>query len=70
MERILAFAKGTGVEQVNLEVRSDNKRAIALYEKFGFCKLCTFPGFFKINGEMIDFDLMNLSIRAAENEIH
>ena len=70
MERILAFAKETGVEQVNLEVRSDNKRAIALYEKFGFRKLCTFPGFFKINGEMIDFDLMNLSIRAAENEIH
>lgn len=69
-ERILAFAKETGVEQVNLEVRSDNKRAIALYEKFGFRKLCTFPGFFKINGEMIDFDLMNLSIRAAENEIH
>lgn len=31
-ERILAFAKETGVEQVNLEVRSDNKRAIALYE--------------------------------------
>ena len=70
MERILAFAKETGVEQVNLEVRSDNKRAIALYEKFGFRKLCTFPGFFKINGEMIDFDLMNLSICAAGNEIH
>ena len=70
MERILAFARENGVEQVNLEVRSDNKRAIALYERFGFRKLCTFPGFFKINGEMIDFDLMNLSIRAAENEIH
>mgnify|MGYP004421668729 CR=1 FL=1 len=36
MERILAFARENGVEQVNLEVRSDNKRAIALYEKFGF----------------------------------
>ena len=64
-ERILAFARETGVEQVNLEVRSDNKRAIALYEKFGFRRLCTFPGFFKINGELIDFDLMNLSLCPA-----
>ena len=67
-ERILAFARETGVEQINLEVRSDNKRAIALYEKFGFCKLCTFPGFFKINGARIDFDLMNLELSpAAQN---
>ena len=32
------------------------------YEKLGFRKLCTFPGFFKINGELIDFDLMNLEL--------
>ena len=70
MERILAFARENEVEQVNLEVRSDNKRAIALYEKFGFRKLCTFPGFFKINGARIDFDFMNLSICPGENEIH
>lgn len=62
MEYILLFAKSTGVEQINLEVRSDNKRAIALYKKFGFHKLCTFPGFFKINGELVDFDFMNLEI--------
>lgn len=43
----------------------DNKRAIALHEKLGFCKLCTFPGFFKINGSLIDFDLMNLDFRSA-----
>ena len=59
---VLDFAKEIGVEQVNLEVRSDNKRAIALYEKLGFQKLCTFPAFFKINDEHIDFDLMNLTI--------
>ena len=28
-------------------------------------KLCTFPGFFKINGELIDFDLMNLDLCPA-----
>ena len=59
---VLAFARESGVRQVNLEVRSDNKRAIALYEKLGFRKLCTFPGFFQINGELIDFDLMNLDL--------
>lgn len=73
-ERILAFARESGVEQINLEVRSDNKRAIALYEKLGFRKLCMFPGFFKINGELIDFDLMNLSVcsivqKDTENEM-
>ncbi|HBJ18238.1 MAG TPA: N-acetyltransferase [Clostridiales bacterium] len=72
---VLAFAREAGIEQVNLEVRSDNKRAIALYEKLGFRKLCTFPGFFKINGELIDFDFMNLDFcplaqRDSENRTH
>ncbi len=29
-----------------------------LYEKFGFRKLCTFPAFFRIGGQDIDFDVM------------
>lgn len=62
MEKILAFAKENGFEQLNLEVRSDNTRAIRLYEKYGFRKLCTFPAFFKLNGKNIDFDLMNLTL--------
>lgn len=61
-EKILAFARENGFEQLNLEVRSDNVRAIRLYEKLGFRKLCTFPAFFKIDGEPVDFDLMNLEI--------
>ena len=65
---VLDFAREAGIEQVNLEVRSDNKRAIALYEKLGFRKLCTFPGFFKIRGELIDFDLMNLDFCHAAME--
>lgn len=67
-EGVLDFARKSGVEQVNLEVRSDNKRAIALYEKLGFRKLCTFPGFFKINGELVDFDFMNLTLRPAAQD--
>ena len=63
MEAILAFAVENGFEQINLEVLSDNLRAIRLYEKFGFRKLCTFPAFFKLNGQYIDFDLMNRDMR-------
>ena len=67
-EAILAFARTNGFEQLNLEVRSDNVRAIRLYEKYGFRKLCTFPAFFKIDGAYIDFDLMNLDLRASGNQ--
>ena len=63
-EAVLAFARANGFEQLNLEVRSDNARAIRLYEKYGFRKLCVFPAFFKINGQAIDFDLMNLDLNA------
>ena len=61
-EAILAFARKNGFEQLNLEVRSDNVRAIRLYEKYGFRKLCTFPAFFKLDGQNINFDLMNLEL--------
>ena len=67
-EAVLAFAKENGFEQLNLEVRSDNARAIRLYEKYGFRKLCTFPDFFKIDGESIDFDLMNLELTQAGDQ--
>ena len=68
MEVILAFAKENCFEQLNLEVRSSNARAIRLYEKYGFRKLCTFPHFFKINGEYVDFDLMNLERNEADDK--
>ena len=67
-EAILAFAKENGFEQLNLEVRSDNARAIRLYEKYGFRKMCMFPHFFKINGEYLDFDLMNLELNTADSK--
>lgn len=69
MEAVLSFARENGFEQLNLEVRSDNARAIRLYEKYGFRKLCTFPRFFKINGEYIDFGLMNLELHTADNQM-
>lgn len=61
MEATIDFAKNTAhAEIISLEVRSDNIRAIRLYEKFGFEKIGTFKGFLKVDGKMIDFDLMNL----------
>lgn len=63
MERLLAFAREHRFEQVNLEVRSDNTRAIRLYEAYGFEKLATFPAYYKINGEPIDFDWMILTVQ-------
>lgn len=65
-KRILTFAKENGFEQLNLEVRRDNVRAIRFYEKYGFRKLCTFPAFFKLHGQYIDFDLMNLQLCDAD----
>lgn len=65
-EKVLDFARETGVERINLEVRSDNERAIAFYKKFGFIKLCTFPAFLKIDGKLIDCDLMNLTVNIDE----
>lgn len=62
MQEMIVFAKEHDFKQLNLEVRSDNFRAIRLYEKYGFQKLCTFPAFFQIQGQDIDFDLMNLQL--------
>ena len=67
---VLAFAKENGFAQLNLEVRSDNIRAIRLYEKHGFRKLCTFPAFFRINGQDVDFDLMNLELYDEQANSH
>lgn len=61
MEKIIDFVKNEAHgEIISLEVRSDNTRAIKLYEKYGFRKIGHFEGFFKIDDKYVDFDLMNL----------
>ena len=62
-DMIITYAKEHGIEIINLEVRSDNKSAIHLYEKYGFKKCGESPAFFKIGDEYIDFDLMYLDLR-------
>lgn len=61
-ERILVFARENDFRRIDLQVRSDNASAIHLYEKYGFVKLCTYPGFFRISGKDIDFDFMTLCL--------
>lgn len=61
-EAVISFARQEAkAEIISLEVRSDNMRAIRLYRKYGFQKIGIYPGYTKIKGEWIPFDLMNLS---------
>ena len=59
LERLLDFGRTVAKSEiVSLEVRCDNLGAIRLYQKFGFKKIGTFKGFFKIRGQLVDFDIM------------
>ncbi len=63
LSEILDFAKlSAQSEIVSLEVRSDNLSAIHLYTKFGFEKVGTFKGYFKIDDEYVDFDIMQKNL--------
>ena len=60
---MIAAAKEAGYEQMELEVVSDNKRAIALYEKLGFQEYGRRPNSFKYkDGSYGDMTLMVLDI--------
>ena len=60
MEALIAFGKGCGLEVLQLEVRSDNAPAIALYESLGFEKMGLYKNFMKVNGQACDAWYMNL----------
>ena len=60
MSMMIDFSRNHGVDVISLEVRADNSRAIALYEKFGFEHIGIYKKFFKINGNFYDARLMQL----------
>lgn len=62
MHQLLAWARSTDLEIIDLEVRSDNLRAIRPYERFGFVRYARYEGFFKIDGKPISCDLMRLDL--------
>ena len=60
---IISGAKEMGLEMLELEVVCTNERAIALYEKFGFCRFGTRPHSFKYrDGSYADEYLMLLEL--------
>jgi len=66
MKMMIDFSKKSGIEILYLEARSDNHRAISLYEKFGFDKIGTYKNFFKIQNMYFDADLMMLNLKNPE----
>ena len=64
LNNIIAFARENDFEVIDLQVRSDNKSAIHLYEKYGFKKIGEHPAFFKIGDDMIPFDIMCLLFKS------
>ncbi len=60
---MITWARETGViRKINLKVRSDNRRAIRLYEKFGFTAVGTITREFFMDGEFYDCLQMGMEI--------
>lgn len=60
MGKMIKYAKRVGITKINLKVRSDNRRAIKLYQKLGFEREGLERHAMKIKGEYVDFVLMGL----------
>ena len=64
MNTLIDFAKqAPDTKAVHLEVRSDNRIAIHLYESVGFKKNSTIPEMMFIQDNYYDIDLMILSVK-------
>jgi len=63
MEMMIDFAKKSGIEILYLEVRSDNRRAISLYEKYGFLMVGIYENFFKIGNSYHNANIMTLNLK-------
>jgi ribosomal protein S18 acetylase RimI-like enzyme len=62
MERAIAHAGASGVEQVQLSVSAQNPRAQTLYRSLGFTIYGTEPRSMRIDGEYFDEELMVLML--------
>jgi len=63
MKEIIVLAEENAFEAVDLQVRSDNVRAVRLYEKLGFVRLFDHPDYFKINGAKHDVSFMTKKLK-------
>ena len=62
METMISHARRAGAHKLELEVRADNERAIALYEKMGFSICGRSRDHLCINGEYFDELTMELML--------
>lgn len=62
MEEMMEMIQESPLQILDLEVRRDNFPAIALYKKFHFQEIGTYPQMFYVNGTYYDALLMNLYI--------
>ncbi|MDD2363510.1 MAG: GNAT family N-acetyltransferase [Eubacteriales bacterium] len=62
MRQMIGFARSLEVELITLEVLSENKRAIALYKKFGFEQFGVLDRFYKLEGKYYAADYMKLDL--------
>lgn len=65
LTRLIDLSRQSGLKILSLEVRTDNKGAIHLYESLGFHRIRTFEGFMEIDGKSIDFDIMELFLEKS-----
>ena len=65
MERLIAFAGQSGYEQVELTVESKNRRALALYHRFGFTVYGTRPHGMKYPDGSYDNDYLMIRMLQA-----
>ena len=62
LEKIIPFSRDFGLEKIELEVYTENTRAVALYEKFGFQQEGLITKYRKLEGRYFDAILMALSL--------
>ena len=65
LTRLINLSRQSDLKILSLEVRTDNKGAIHLYESLGFRRIGTLEGFMEIDGESIDFDIMELFLEKS-----
>ncbi len=62
VQAVLDWARGANIAKINLQVRVDNRRAITMYEKFGFCKEAYLASYLTVDGLGIDLHWYGLRL--------